>query len=137
MKTQMWVPPPFRLSRNAFAQGPDAHRKPPAAMLVELVDPEPVEEHVFAMMRQCEEENIKLDAIVLNSREYFSFRERMRDALRGIGKGREKDASLVFNGVRILMDPMRDEGEPVPVFGEEAAIQMYALRRRAYDSADT
>ncbi len=123
---KLWVPPV--LPRDMFAMNADAIVSPCEAIAVELEDPAPIVEHLHALKRQCAEENVQVEGVVLSSRAYFSLQQWLRTrawyhAPKGV-------AWMEFDGMRVFMDPLRDDGEPVPLFEEDEAVKLYAMRKR-------
>lgn len=124
---KLWIPPPMRRS---FSMAEATTAMPSCdAIAIELEDPGPIKEYVIALQRQCLEENIQVEGVVLNARAYFSFREHIHAQAWWSAAG-STDGCLVFLDMRIYMDPMRDDGEPVPLFSQDEAIKLYAMRKR-------
>jgi len=123
---KLYIAPPLRMSDWSLEQPATAQRY--EAIAVELEDPAPIVEYLHALKQQCALENVEVHGVTLNSRAYFSLREWLQS--RAWYKAAEGVETIEFDGMRVFMDPMRDDGEPVPLFEEREAVRLYGLRRR-------
>lgn len=95
---------------------------------VELEDYRPIVTYLNALRLDCDRENVRVSGVILGARPYLSLREHLRE--RATWSTRSEDGCIVFMDMRIFMDPMRDDGEPVPLFVEEEAVNLFAMRKR-------
>ncbi len=114
---------------RGFVEGPGASYQdfdPP--MHVQLNNPETILDYLTKLQETLEFENIKLDGVMFGVNDYFSLRDLANTRSSWGMEFREE--CLTINGIRILIDPMRDAGAPVAVFNESEAIKVMSMRRK-------
>ncbi len=128
-RTDLYVARPMVLERG-FVDGPGASYQdynPP--MRIQLNDPEVILDFIMKLHEELYLENIQLDGVLFGVNDYFSIREFAAGKMSWSSK--RDDQGFKINGVRILLDPMRDEGAPVAVFSENDAIKVMSMRRKS------
>lgn len=111
--------------------------EPPTIYDVELEDPHPLREYLHNISMQMGEQNLKVWGVVFPARSYFSIVEYVREFSTRCDDQLSEPGTLSFDGIRLFMDPMRDTGEPLPLFDDENAVTIYTMRLKAAKSAAT
>jgi len=101
---------------------------------VEIQDHRPIVMGLRALQDRYALENMQIVGVMLGSVTYLSLREYVNASERL--SERHTGGHMEMLGMRIYMDPSRDEGPMVPLFGEREAINLYALRRARSGGAD-
>lgn len=104
---------------------------------VELEDPRPLREYLHNLGLQMAEQNLKPWGVVFPARSYFSIVEYVRELCTRRDDLLSEPGTLSFDGLRLFLDPMRDTGEPLPLFDDENAVTIYTMRLKAAKSAAT
>ncbi len=98
--------------------------KPPRShMEFSLKDPQVVLGYLMNLCETLYESDIKLEGVMFGATDYFTLRNMANN--RGVWAG----GQLSINDVKIMLDPMRDEGAPVAVFNETEAIKVLSMRK--------
>lgn len=100
----------------------------PAPMRIELEDPTPHAQYLEALSEDLMRDNVKVDAVMLPVKAYFSM-QAFIDA-RGYGKYSGSGRGMEFMGMKILMDPRRDSGPPTLIFDDENALRVLSRRKK-------
>lgn len=123
---------PYRVPVMALSE-PLSPIVPIREVVVELRDPMPLREYLHNLAMQCAEQAITPYGVVFSAPDYFTLTEHLRPLLvRACEDARERREDVfIFEGIRILLDPMRDDGEPLPLFDETNALDLYVMRKDA------
>jgi len=97
-------------------------------MRITLKDPEPLLEYLTSLYETLIESDIRLDGVLFGVSDYFTLRD-LANTRSGWYCEMGEDG-LTINGVRICLDPMRDDGPPVAMFEESEAIKVMSMRRK-------
>ncbi len=131
MRSSLYVARPIVLERG-FVDGPGAsyqdNYRPP--MHIQLNDPTVILDYLMKLHEELYLENIHLEGVMFGVNDYFSIRE-MAATKMAWSASRDDNGGFKINGVRIMLDPMRDAGAPVAVFGESDAIKVMSMRRKS------
>jgi hypothetical protein len=98
---------------------------------VKIQDYRPIVMGLRALQDRYALENMMLVGVLLGAVTYLSLRKYVT-ASEHLSERHAGD-HLEMLGMRIYMDPSRDEGPMVPLFAEREAINLYALRRARID----
>ncbi len=127
MRASLMVARPMEIhDKYTMDPGPLRTRPP---MCIQLNDLTLLLDHFTKLHESLEYENIELYGVMFGVNDYFTLRD-MADTKMGWSCEFE-DSALKINGVKILLDPMRDGGAPVPVFTESEAIKVMSMRRKS------
>jgi len=123
------IPLPVRVA-SLITDAPPVF-EPQHRLDIELLDRESLGElvdEIICLENQHLLEDVRLDAVIVGYRDYFSLREKLREfGWRGI----PEDGTLAIHAVKIFMDPARHSGPPVPVYmTEEHGVAMIGLLRK-------
>lgn len=95
---------------------------------VRLVDPTPILEAVQDMITQSLMDDTRLEAILIPAVDYFTVRDYLdTQVVRG---GSATGGAITYMDIRLLLDPRSDHGEIIPIYTDEAAWDVFTMRKK-------
>lgn len=128
MRDKIWIAPPMQPGRHGVTTRQLRESQP---IEVKLVDGSRVLDDVQELITKAEKSNLQIKAIVLGAVSYVSLEEAMAEIMGRMYRDRKAadPNGFVINGIEFMIDPTRDEGAPVAVYGRASGIDAFALRK--------
>ncbi len=124
MHSSVYVARPMKVQRFG-ATSPGI----PSPMRIDLRDPYLLLDYLTKLHNSLLYEDIRLDAVIFGVVDYFSLVELANTRI--TWSAEKVNGCFAINGVKILLDPMREGGAPVSVFTESEAIKVMSMRRKS------